>query len=99
MNTREHEITSFRPDEASVHYFNKYRANPAIAIWATVIRTDAVCSNTNLRLCLLSEAEFIAGIKNSPVGIVETDMKKINKNASKFVTTKIGEATKATMNT
>ena len=99
MNTREHEITSFRPDEASVHYFNKYRANPAIAIWATVIRTDAVCSNTNLRLCLLSEAEFIAGIKIKPVGIVVIAMTKTNKKASKFLNAKVYEAIIATLNT
>ena len=81
------------------HYFNKYRANPAIAIWATVIRTDAVCSNTNLRLCLLSEAEFIAGIKIKPVGIVVIAMTKTNKKASKFLNTKVDEAIIATLNT
>ena len=79
------------------HYFNKYRANPAIAIWANVIRTDAVCSNTNLRLCLLSEAEFIAGIKIKPVGIVVIAMTKTNKKASKFIKTRMNEAIVATL--
>ena len=46
-----------------LNYSNKYKANPATAIWAKVIRMETVCSSTNLRLCLLSEAEFIAGIK------------------------------------
>ena len=59
-------------------------------MWAMVINKERLWSNTNFRFIPLSEAEFIAGIKSSPVGMVETDMKKINKNASKFVTTKIG---------
>ena len=82
-----------------VHYSNKYKANPAIAIWANVIIMDAACSRTNLRLCLLSEAEFIAGIKIKPVGIVVIAIKKTNKKASKFLNTKIHEATMATLNT
>ena len=80
-------------------YYIRYRANTAIIMWAMVINTERPWTNTNFRLKPLSEAEFIASIKNSLVGIVETDMKKINKNVSKFVTTKISEATNATMNT
>ena len=67
-------------------------------MWAMVINKERLWSNTYFRFIPLSEAEFIAGIKNSPVGIAETDMKKLIKYI-KFVTTKIGEATKATMNT
>ena len=68
-------------------------------MWAMVINTERLWSSTNFRFKPLSEAEFIASIKSNPVGIVETDMQKINKNASKFVATKTNEATKATMNT
>ena len=80
-------------------YFNRYKENPAIIIWANVIRTDAVCSITNLRLCLLSEAKFIAGINIKPVGIVVIAMKKINKKASKFLNNKMDEAIVATLKT
>ena len=48
-------------------------------MWAMVINKERLWSNTNFGFIPLSEAEFIAGIKNSPVGIAETDMKKINK--------------------
>ena len=80
-----------------LHYSNKYKANPAIPIWANVIRTDAVCSNTNLRLCLWSAAKFIAGISTKLVGIVVIAMMKTNKKASKFIKTKMNEAIVATL--
>jgi len=68
-------------------------------IWANVIKTDKLCSNRNLRLSLFSEAKFIAGIKIKPAGMVVIAIKKINKKASKFLNTKIDEATMATLNT
>ena len=80
MNTRDHETTSFKTEKQVLYYSNKYKANPATAIWANVIRIEVVCSITNLRLCLLSAAKFIAGIRTKLVGIVVIAMMKINKN-------------------
>ena len=62
------------------------------------VYTERLWRNTNFRFKPPSDAELIDGIKSSPVGIVEIDMEKLI-NATKFVTTKIGEATKTTMNT
>ena len=62
------------------------------------IYTERLWRNTNFRFKPPSDAELIDGIKSSPVRIVEIDMEKLI-NAKKFVTTKIGEATKTTMNT
>ena len=62
---------------AVVYFTDEHEAN-------SVTNTDALCSNTNLRFNFLSEAEFIAGIKISPVGITVTAIKKIKRNTSKF---------------
>ncbi len=80
-----------------LNYSNKYKANPATAIWANVIKMEAVCSSKNLRLCLLSAAKFIAGIRTKLVGIVVIAMMKINKKASKFIKTRMNEAIVATL--
>ena len=61
------------------------------------IYTERLWRNTNFRFKPPSDAEIIDGIKSSPVRIVEIDREKLI-NATKFVTTKIGEATKTTMN-
>ena len=61
------------------------------------IYTERLWRNTNFRFKPPSDAEIIDGIKSSPVRIVEIDREKFI-NATKFVTTKIGEATKTTMN-
>ena len=60
------------------------------------IYTERLWRNTIFRFKPPSDAEIIDGIKSSPVIIVEIDREKLI-NATKFVTTKIGEATKTTM--
>ena len=61
------------------------------------IYTERLWRNTNFRFKPPSDARSIDGIKSSPVRIVKIDMEKLI-NATKFVTTKIGKATKTTMN-
>ena len=62
------------------------------------IYTERLWRNTNFRFKPPSDAEIIDGIKSSPVSTVEIDREQKLINATKFVTTKIGKATKTTMN-